>query len=125
MNRKIFKKVQENAAEFCTYDDYNWDWTMVYLQNKGLLPRALMMPSKVLVKHIGFKEGMHSEHEAEEKYGGLDPPTSGRLSPPDTHFSSVRRFTGEAKPFMPVEHEYGFGGWGHPKDHEHCLKILS
>merc|ERR1711981_1429875 len=28
LNRKTFEKIYSAREEFCTYDDYNWDWTL-------------------------------------------------------------------------------------------------
>ena len=30
MNRHIFQKLQARAADYCQFDDYNWDWSLVH-----------------------------------------------------------------------------------------------
>merc|ERR1719245_1154671 len=39
---------------FCTYDDYNWDWTLQYMSQKCFkLPLVSIYPSSSRVIHIG------------------------------------------------------------------------
>ncbi len=41
------------AEEFCTLDDYNWDWSLVYLaQQRFKFPRV-MWSSATRVVHFG------------------------------------------------------------------------
>jgi hypothetical protein len=123
MNRDMFKKLQQHAKEYCTFDDYNWDWSIVHLQRKKLLPRALLMPSKVLAKHIGVKEGMHTNKSFGKDFSDLFPNYAPRREQLTTHFAEYR-FTGNTAAALHTEFNPGYGGWGHPKDHEHCMKVL-
>ena len=84
----------------------------------GMLPKYALVPTRPQVLHIGFEGGMHEKdikpqvRKRFEESMGIAPPfhgtaVAGNMSP-------------KAKP-----HNKGFGGWGHPADHEHCLKLLT
>jgi hypothetical protein len=103
--------IQQHAEEFCGYDDYNWDWSFVHMQDKALIPRIVLQPSRSLAKHIGLEGGMH----AHKKTGG------NRITLDDSHFLGTKvKFNPYKKPRVAKP----FGGWGHPADQNHCLKIL-
>lgn len=36
IDRKIWHKIKTCAEKFCTFDDYNWDWTLQYISAKCL-----------------------------------------------------------------------------------------
>ena len=82
-----------------------------------MIPHTVLVPSRPQVLHIGFEGGMHEKdikpavRAAFEKSGGIAPPFHG------TEISGGRM--SKVKP-----HKKGYGGWGHPKDHEHCLQLL-
>lgn len=123
LSRPVFAKIVAHAEEYCKFDDYNWDWTMIHLQGQGYLPHTLLMPSRQLAMHIGTKEGMHAE-----QYQLVDMPDDikkefdrqrERLT---TDFVGDK-FAGDPK-IEKIFHPRGYGGWGHPADHEHCLQVL-
>lgn len=47
-NRVTWNKLRKCAAQFCSYDDYNWDWSLQYIaqtclppsRGAGIAPRA-------------------------------------------------------------------------------------
>jgi hypothetical protein len=117
MNRKIYQRMQQHAANYCGvdgFDEYNWDWTIVHLQNLLLLPRVVLIPprQRPLAKHIGIEAGLHAH-----------PKTKIDLN------ETLAIFTGseiivDNKVIFPLNRTQGFGGWGHPKDHEHCMQLM-
>jgi alpha-1,6-mannosyl-glycoprotein beta-1,2-N-acetylglucosaminyltransferase len=123
MSRVVFEKVRQHAKEFCHFDDYNWDWSVVHLQGLGLLPHTMLFPSRSQVRHIGTTEGMHIEKD-EEDGGDRDYVPERRkkdLETLDTHFKGTK-FYGHVH--INREERKGYGGWGHPKDQAHCMKML-
>ncbi|CAB9502125.1 Alpha-mannosidase 2 [Seminavis robusta] len=115
--RVMFERIRDNAREYCTFDDYNWDWSLVHMQGAGILPHTVLVPSRPQVLHIGFEGGMHEKdikpavRAAFKRSGGIAPP-----------------FKSE-KVYGPVNvktkvHKRGYGGWGHPADHQHCLDLI-
>ena len=118
MNRKVFTKIQQHAANYCGvdgFDEYNWDWSIVHMQNLLLIPRIVLIPSlqRPLVKHIGVEDGLHS-HAKDKVDPGLDL---------DVFTGTQTALTGNGV-FFPLNRTQGFGGWGHPKDHEHCMQLM-
>ncbi|CRL07477.1 CLUMA_CG020445, isoform A [Clunio marinus] len=59
-NRITWQQIKSCAKEFCTYDDYNWDWSLQYTSQKCLYQRmialVLMGPR---VYHLGKCNGVH------------------------------------------------------------------
>lgn len=37
-NRVTWNKLRKCAAQFCSYDDYNWDWSLQYIAQTCLPP---------------------------------------------------------------------------------------
>lgn len=114
ISRKIFERFRDEAAAYCRFDEYNWDWSVVHMQSQGLLPHTILMPSRQLSKHIGLTGGMHNKRGNESKVG------SERL---ETRFVGTRLHN-EQLGVGRLMHNDGFGGWGHPRDQEHCLEVL-
>ena len=98
---------------------------MVWLANKNLIPYKVLAPSIAQVQHIGL-DGMHvNNEEATTKAGKRDKAKLQRAAanwhiPQPFHGSGIVHVGGAMKP-MPGKPN---GGFGHPKDHEHCLSIL-
>jgi hypothetical protein len=116
LSRNMFERIQQNAVHYCRFDDYNWDWSLVHLQGEGLLPHAVLLPRDALARHIGVSDGMHNKEFAE--YG------------PDfytikTKFLGTRGLDTSNMKFDRAVHRRGYGGWSHPMDQEHCMKLLS
>lgn len=85
-NRVTWNKLRKCAAQFCSYDDYNWDWSLQHIaqtcmppsKGPGIAPRTesgliTMMMRAPRVFHIGewyvriilsflFPEGKISYH---------------------------------------------------------------
>ena len=84
---------------------------------QGLIPFKALTPGILQVAHIGA-DGLH----------GKDLNMAKRRAIEDMH--DLKPFHGtihdKARSSMrPRSHNRGYGGWGHPADHEHCLKILT
>jgi alpha-1,6-mannosyl-glycoprotein beta-1,2-N-acetylglucosaminyltransferase len=130
LGRAVWAKVHAAGREFCTHDDYNWDQTLAWLASPatstrpvGVLAnlRTVTMPSTVLSKHVGTCEGWDS--------GGRNAKCTA---------ADIRQIEEDAAKWMsaaaPVNsherkgdwlkaHAKINGGWGHPRDHEHCLEV--
>jgi hypothetical protein len=82
---------------------------------KRLLPHLVLVPSVQQAAHIGIEGGLHAK--------GLREDIKRKIR-------SVN-----LKPFHPVKsvlkypklipHQKGYGGWGHPADHNHCLELFN
>jgi hypothetical protein len=88
---------------------------------KKLLPFKTLVPRKAQVAHIGLKGGLHEKSMVGVKAidtGIIDELEAfhGRLSGPA---DKLGRFMENLK-----KHDEGYGGWGHPADHEHCINLF-
>ena len=106
IRRDMWNKIWAAKKQFCMFDDYNWDWSVVHLMSLGLLPYKVISTGKPQVSHDAGSSGMHHNQGAVK----LSP-----FVPNDTTKSVLAR---------PSKHR-GYGGWAHPEDHEHCLKGIS
>lgn len=54
IDRNIWNKIISCGNQFCTYDDYNWDWSLNYISQKCLTsPLITVVVSTPRVYHIG------------------------------------------------------------------------
>jgi hypothetical protein len=95
------------------------DWSIVHLMGKKMLPYLVIVPAIPQAAHIG-KNGLHGAGAgagAVRKIKMMEKGSHGMLPFQGTSFHSGKR-----KAFKP--HDKGYGGWGHPADHEHCIKLF-
>ena len=90
------------------------DWSFVHLMGRKLIPSAVITPSIPQVGHIGL-EGLHGAVDAKRERlikgnQELKAFHGTKLDPP------MRRCL--------KMHERGYGGWGHPADQQHCIKLF-
>jgi hypothetical protein len=120
LTRKMFRALSEKATAkvYCTFDEYNWDWSIVHLMKEGLLPSRVLYPSIPQVMHIGIDGGIHGGKLARWQLFA----TLNSNFPVSFHGTKLVGDTQEANNTSPPREP--FGGWGHPADHNHCLKLL-
>ena len=87
---------------------------MVHLQMQWWLPSFVLMPTRVQAMHIGVEGGMHKMSAAKKKR--LDDTSFER------DFHAIKLYEPRNVPRRKAKK--GFGGWGHPADHAHCIRIL-
>lgn len=117
LKRHMYLTFLRNAGEYCTYDDYNWDWSIVHLMSSGALPSRVLYPSTPQVMHIGIDGGTHSGKFVRWQ---LFTAMNSKL-PAQFHGTKFIANTTAVEELIQNE---PFGGWGHVADHEHCLKLL-
>lgn len=49
----LWTLIVKYAEEFCTIDDYNWDWSLVYLAQQRFNFPLVMYSSASRVTHLG------------------------------------------------------------------------
>lgn len=49
----FWRAIVQHAEEFCNVDDYNWDWSLVYLAQKRFNYPRVMWSSAARVIHLG------------------------------------------------------------------------
>jgi hypothetical protein len=117
LSRHIYDSLVDNAKEFCTYDDYNWDWSIVHLMNEGLLPSRVLYPSIPQTMHVGIDNGIHSGKVARWQLFAI----LNAKFPGSFHGSQLVGGTSEVNQTVAKD---PFGGWGHEADHKHCMKVF-
>lgn len=126
LSRNDFGVLAEHKIEYCTFDDYNWDWSIVHLQRIHKIPYLVLMPSRKIVRHIGVDKGMHVGNIGNDTVGE----ESGSFFPfpfrDDFESFSGQKFIGKIdEPLEELENPApGYGGFNHPRDHEHCINLF-
>lgn len=95
-NRSTWLEIKRCASQFCQYDDYNWDWTLMHLSKAQCFgPQHLQTLVAVPPRALHFGQcGTHTK----EKKGSCDPTaTINRAFAIVHHFASRNA----AQPFSP------------------------
>lgn len=119
IRRDIYAKMKANAEVYCTWDDYNWDWSIVRMMQVRALPYQILVPRVLQVAHIGLEGGLHTDAMSVQKQEMMK---IYRNNLPEFHDKVVRPYAGTQNVLM--HEQKAFGGWGHPADHEHCMKLF-
>eukprot|EP00980_Cylindrotheca_fusiformis_P004845 scaffold1034_cov127-Cylindrotheca_fusiformis.AAC.26 len=119
--RDMYDRIKKNAAEFCLFDEYNWDWSIVHMMGKELMPYKTLVPNELQVAHIGLKGGLH-----ERSIGNMEARRIEDTNELQPFHGKIENGFGNLGAFMDTRkvHDAGYGGWGHPSDHDHCLKLF-
>lgn len=117
INRNTWRLIKNCSKLFCTYDDYNWDWSLMHLSAKCLPSKLRVITAKApRVIHVGDC-GVHTHrcavHNAAEKARDLFLRVSKSLFPKFLNVSENSR-----RMLKPSKEN---GGWGDVRDHELCL----
>ncbi|THD19323.1 Alpha-1 6-mannosyl-glycoprotein 2-beta-N-acetylglucosaminyltransferase [Fasciola hepatica] len=61
ISRSMWNRIKPCLASFCTFDDYNWDWTLQHIGANCMLPRleAMQLLKQTRVYHLGQCDGLH------------------------------------------------------------------
>ncbi|KAG4067969.1 hypothetical protein HA402_010655 [Bradysia odoriphaga] len=123
-NRSTWREIVQCAKYFCTYDDYNWDWSLQHASQNCLKHKLHAMVVKgPRVFHIGEcgvhhrKRNCESNQVISKVQQVLKIATrSGQLFPKSLTLTvaSILKKTKSRK---------GNGGWGDRRDHTLCLNM--
>lgn len=119
IRRDMYAKMKANAKVYCTWDDYNWDWSIVRMMQVHELPFQILVPKVLQVAHIGLEGGLHTDAMSVQKQEMMKI-YSDHL--PEFHNKVGRPYSGTQN--MLMHEQQAFGGWGHPADHKHCMKLF-
>ncbi|XP_019406724.1 PREDICTED: alpha-1,6-mannosyl-glycoprotein 2-beta-N-acetylglucosaminyltransferase [Crocodylus porosus] len=117
--RDTYQQLRACADAFCTYDDYNWDWTLQHL-TVACLPRfwKVLVPEVPRVFHTGNDCGMH--HKQTCRPGALVAKVDALLDANQQHLFPDTMSISKRYPLAPVAPHVKNGGWGDIRDHELC-----
>uniref|UniRef100_A0A452TPC5 Alpha-1,6-mannosyl-glycoprotein 2-beta-N-acetylglucosaminyltransferase n=1 Tax=Ursus maritimus TaxID=29073 RepID=A0A452TPC5_URSMA len=117
LTRDAYQKLIECTDTFCTYDDYNWDWTLQYL-TVSCLPKfwKVLVPQVPRIFHAGDC-GMHHK----------------KTCRPSTQSAQIESLLNNNKQYLfpetliisekfvaAISPPRKNGGWGDIRDHELC-----
>lgn len=117
MSREVYYKLMGCSHDFCTYDDYNWDWTLQHLSGTCVSkPLKVLVAQGSRVLHTGDcglhqKDNCRPEMALKRVEDNLQKAKLG-LFPQGLFLSGSE----------PVEHKAHMknGGWGDVRDHALC-----
>ncbi|XP_065187270.1 alpha-1,6-mannosyl-glycoprotein 2-beta-N-acetylglucosaminyltransferase-like [Sycon ciliatum] len=120
--RTVWTTVKSCAQVFCTYDDYNWDWTLFHLgKSCRNTPFEVMAALAPRVYHFGmcgvhFKMKNCNPADALTEYiQFLDGNRYKQFPTGITSIVPVARMRRNVKPF---------GGWGDRRDVQQCMSFI-
>ena len=103
---------------FCNHDDYNWDQTIAWMFSHKFGPNTATVPSIPLSMHIGDCDGWDAGGRKTTCTNDKIREIKDRLNRWQQLKMTV---VSQPKTWLPA-HSRPNGGWGHPKDHTHCLQ---
>ncbi|XP_063545185.1 alpha-1,6-mannosyl-glycoprotein 2-beta-N-acetylglucosaminyltransferase isoform X4 [Cydia strobilella] len=124
-NRTVWNSIMSLQDQFCEYDDYNWDYSLLHLsQNrKGREKFKVMMSKGPRVFHIG-ECGLH--HKKSNCNANLVISKVQKLLQTTKHLLYPKRLTASINPGGAKHNKKlvkGNGGWGDRRDQEMCTNM--
>ncbi|XP_076295024.1 alpha-1,6-mannosyl-glycoprotein 2-beta-N-acetylglucosaminyltransferase isoform X1 [Lasioglossum baleicum] len=133
-NRVTWNKLRKCAAQFCSYDDYNWDWSLQHIaqscmppsKGAGVSPRTesglvTMMMRAPRVFHIG-ECGVHHKKTNCESTAAIAK-VQNVLKTAHSHLFPNQLTLTVAGTAKKTKLRKGNGGWGDVRDHRLCWNI--
>ncbi|XP_077366702.1 alpha-1,6-mannosyl-glycoprotein 2-beta-N-acetylglucosaminyltransferase-like isoform X2 [Festucalex cinctus] len=117
ISREVYYKMMACSSDFCTYDDYNWDWTLQHLSGT-----CISKPIKVLVVH-GSRVlhtgdcGLHQKQNCRPEWASQKIEEALAIAK-DSLFPSSLVLT--APEVAQNKDHVKNGGWGDVRDHILC-----
>ncbi|KAK0157793.1 hypothetical protein PV328_011485 [Microctonus aethiopoides] len=133
-NRITWNKLRKCAAQFCSYDDYNWDWSLQYVAQTclppsvgaGAAPRVdsgliAMVMRAPRVFHIGECGIHHKKNNCEST--AVIAKVQNVLKSARVHMFPQQLTLTIGGVIKKTKLKKGNGGWGDLRDHELCLNM--
>lgn len=117
ISKEVYYKLMGCSNEFCTYDDYNWDWTLQYISGTCIpSPLKVLVAQGSRVLHTGDC-GLHQKGKCDLKTVTEKVTMDLQLARHGLYPSSLLLTAAEA--VVHKEHMKN-GGWGDVRDHKLC-----
>ena len=119
-DRETWKKLTECSNMFCTYDDYNWDWTLMKMSSECLQKRLTVLLFRApRVFHLGTC-GLH-HNDANCNVQTVLAQTQNVINQNKDVLDPKSLEIEIAHPWTLGHVSQPNGGWGDIRDHELCL----
>jgi len=122
LTRSTWTKILQCQNHFCQYDDYNWDWSLLYVSLNCLREKLQVMVVKgPRIFHIG-ECGVHHKKKDCTSSAAMNKvkfiiDSAKKFFFPDSLRVSVR------VPRRKLKLKKSNGGWGDNRDHQLCLNF--
>ncbi|XP_029352192.1 alpha-1,6-mannosyl-glycoprotein 2-beta-N-acetylglucosaminyltransferase [Echeneis naucrates] len=117
ISREVYYKLMGCSNEYCTYDDYNWDWTLQHLSGTCIpKPLKVLVAQGSRVLHTGDC-GLHQKGDCRPEWALQKVEEGLQMVKASLFHQSLALSGAEA-----VEHKAHIknGGWGDIRDHSLC-----
>uniref|UniRef100_A0A1A7XH02 Uncharacterized protein n=2 Tax=Iconisemion striatum TaxID=60296 RepID=A0A1A7XH02_9TELE len=117
ISREVYYKLMGCSNDFCTYDDYNWDWTLQHLSGTCISkPLKVLVAQGSRVLHTGDC-GLHQKDNCKPEWAFKRVEENLRMAKEGLFPQSLVLSGSE-----PAEHRAHMknGGWGDIRDHALC-----
>ncbi|XP_056150611.1 alpha-1,6-mannosyl-glycoprotein 2-beta-N-acetylglucosaminyltransferase [Lampris incognitus] len=121
ISREVYYKLMGCSDDFCTYDDYNWDWTLQHLSGTCISkPLKVLVAQGSRVLHTGDC-GMHQKENCRPEWAWQRVEESLQMAKEGLFPQSLLLYGAES-----VEHKPHMknGGWGDSRDHGLCKNYV-
>ncbi|XP_042240097.1 alpha-1,6-mannosyl-glycoprotein 2-beta-N-acetylglucosaminyltransferase-like [Homarus americanus] len=123
LNRNAWNLIKECRELFCTFDDYNWDWTLYKLVLYCTRPRLTMLGvSLSRVLHVGSC-GTHTKRNACDTKSEVQ--SAAKSYHANAHWLFPASLQVLNKAAISVKLVKPNGGWGDHRDQELCRAIAN
>ncbi|XP_072026711.1 alpha-1,6-mannosyl-glycoprotein 2-beta-N-acetylglucosaminyltransferase-like [Amphiura filiformis] len=121
LDRKTWERIQTCVQEFCSYDDYNWDWTLQHISNTCLKPPLHVMVLKApRIFHIG-ECGIHHKGKGKCDADNLVSQIDSLVKTSTQYlFPENLELSPKTRPIRSKDPKPN-GGWGDVRDHALCM----
>ncbi|TPP60983.1 Alpha-1 6-mannosyl-glycoprotein beta-1 2-N-acetylglucosaminyltransferase [Fasciola gigantica] len=125
ISRSMWNRMKPCLASFCTFDDYNWDWTLQHIGANCMLPRleAMQLLKQTRVYHLGQCDGLHHTAAncsvrllAQKITQTLQGPDAAYLFPSKLKVTELHKSGLRGRPN---------GGWSDLRDRALCMSIAT
>ncbi|XP_050389935.1 alpha-1,6-mannosyl-glycoprotein 2-beta-N-acetylglucosaminyltransferase [Patella vulgata] len=123
-NKDLWQKISNCRKIFCTFDDYNWDWSLQKLIDTCLNGLFVLRPIGSRVFHVGKCNGFHRQNlcSSDDILSNITNYLKRHhlyMFPPKMIFINDNPFPRR------MYHQVGNGGWADPRDHNLCLTLFN
>ena len=120
--------INQHGVDFCLYDDYNWDFTLMHISSELAKPPWLVVtPSLSRLQHLGVKTcGTHivDKKAIECDVNAIETQFNADLAAIDKQLNPAAFVEVKRPKRLFAKKPFRSGGWGDPRDLKLCLDMI-